>query len=135
MSRVLVDTSVWIEMFRRGAASPEIEALRGLLQGGLACTIGLVRAEVLSGAKSERDFQFLKRSLAAVELLSDPDGLWEQVGSARYRLARRGFQAGIADLVVAVCAWSRHAALFTLDRAFDRIQGVLPFRRYEPMRH
>ena len=77
----------------------------------------------------------MSKVLSAVELLPDPDGLWERVANARYRLARQGFQAGVADLVVAVCACHHHKALFSLDRAFSRIQGVLPLRRFEPTRH
>lgn len=134
MSRVLVDTSVWIEMFRKGD-SPAIEALGELLRQGFVCTNGLIRAEILSGAKSKADYRRLQEHLSALPLLPDPPALWETIAETRYRLARKGFQAGIADMVVAATASYHRKALLTLDQAFSHIQRALRFELVPIVRH
>lgn len=126
MSRVLVDTSVWVEMFR-GEDSKTVRTLGELLRQGLVCTNGLIRAEILSGARSPADYKRLEDGLTALDCLADPPSLWPTVSQARYRLARDGFQAGIADLIVAACAAHHKKTLLTLDGAFRKIQGVMPF--------
>lgn len=128
MSGVLVDTSVWIELFRRGRGAAGAGALERLLRDGLACTNGLIKAEVLSGAASDAELRELEAGLSALVFLPDPPGMWERVAQARYRLARRGWQAGIADLIVADSACRHDKALATLDRDFVRIRSVMPLR-------
>ncbi len=132
--RVLADTSVWVDMFR-GGRSPAVEILGELLREGLLCTHGLIRAEILSGTKSLRDYRRLEEGLSALDELSDPPGLWDRVAWTRYRLARQGIQAGVADLVVAVSASHHGALLLTLDRAFQRIRRVLPLELVETLTH
>ena len=132
MSVILADTSVWVEMLRKGG-TPAVFAFGELLRQGLICTHGLVRAEVLSGALSARDYRRLGEGFSAVTTLADPPNLWDLVGRARYRLARQGFQASIADLVVATVASYHHRKLFTLDQDFGRIRKVLAFELFEPL--
>lgn len=134
MSRVLVDTSVWVEMFR-SRGSPAVEVLGGLLRDGLVCTHGLIRAEVLSGAKSLRDYKRLEEGFSALIDLSDPPDLWDRVGRARYRLARKGFQAAIADLVVAAAAAYHGRPLYTLDQDFHTIRKAINLDLFQPLRH
>lgn len=134
MSRILVDSSVWVEMFRK-EDSPAVAALRKFLQDGLVCINGLIRAEILSGATSLRDYRRLEDGLSALTPLPDPPELWDLVAKARYRLARRGFQASIADLIIAISASYYGKALFTLDHSFSRIKAVLPFELIETPVH
>lgn len=126
MSRVLVDTSVWVEVFR-GGESEAVRVMEDLLGRGLVCTHGLIRAEILSGARSRADYRRLEDGLSAVTCLEDPPDLWETIAEARYRLARGGFQSSIADLIVAACAAHHRRTLYTLDHAFRDIRKVLPF--------
>ena len=125
MSVVLVDSSVWIERFRHKDCSA-VTVLAGLIQENLVCTIGLVRAELLSGARSPSEYRRLEAALESVELLEDPPDLWDMVALARFQLARKGFKASIADLIVAASASHHQAQLFTLDAAFQEIKTVLP---------
>lgn len=133
MSRVLVDSSVWVEMLR-GRNSPEVSRLGVLLRENQVCTNGLIRAEVLSGAKTPKAYRQLSDDFSALELLPDPPELWEDVSLARFSLARKGFHAGIADLVVAVSAARHRRAVFSLDQAFERIREAVPMELLPPPR-
>lgn len=121
-----MDTSVWLDYFRgRGPAELLVDRL---IREGMVCTHGLIKAEVLSGARNEKEFRRLAEGFDALPLLNDPTDLWEQVGRARYQLARKGFQCAVADLVIAVNARSHGKNLFSFDADFRRIQAVVPFR-------
>ncbi|MBI4385936.1 MAG: PIN domain-containing protein [Elusimicrobia bacterium] len=134
MSRILVDSSVWVEMFRM-ADFPEVQALGRLSQEGLLCTNGLIRAEILSGARSQKQFDKLNDLFSALTLLADPPDLWDKIAKARYRLARKGFQAGIADLIVGVSAAYHRKPLWTLDKAFLQLKVVLGFELFSIPKH
>lgn len=128
LSSVLVDTSAWLDYFRgKGPAEAIVDRL---LRAGDLCTHGLIKAEVLSGARNEKEFHRLAEGLDALPLLSDPPNLWDLVGQARYQLARKGHQCAIADLVIAVNAHFFGKYLYSLDSDFRRIQTVIPFRPY-----
>lgn len=132
MSRVLVDTSIWVDYFRKGDSCPDTPLLGRLLKDGLVCVNGLIRAELLSGTASRREFDALETGLSALTFLDDPPGQWEEVAQARFRLARKGFSASIADLLVAVCAARHQKALWTRDRAFEKIRGAVDFKALTP---
>ncbi len=134
MSRILVDSSVWVEMFRR-AESPDIQALGRLSQEGLICTNGLIRAEILSGTRSQKEYERLKDLFSALTLLQDTPDLWDRIAKARYRLARKGFQAGIADLIVGVSAAHYRKTLWTFDKAFLPMKAVLGFELFAIPEH
>lgn len=134
MSRVLVDTSVWVEMFR-STGSPAVDVLGGLLRDGLVCTHGLIRAEILSGARSLRDYKRLEEGFSALIDLPDPPDLWDRVGRARYRLARKGFQVSVADMVVASVAAHHGRPLFTLDHDFQAIRKAMTLDLFRPPSH
>jgi predicted nucleic acid-binding protein len=52
--------------------------------------------------------------------------MWDQVADARFALARTGFQAAIADLVIAITALQAGHSLLSRDRDFERIRAIVP---------
>lgn len=125
MSDVLADSSAWIAFLRGDAAA--VRRIDPLLAEGRVATAGAVYAEVLSGTASRGDFDLLSGLLHGLEWLPEPRDLWERVAEARFTLARRGFQAAIVDLVIALCALEARHTLLTRDRDFTRIRTVVPF--------
>ena len=132
LSRVLVDTSAWLDYFQ-GKGPAEVLVDRLLREGDL-CTHGIIKAEVLSGARNAKEFDRLAEGLNALPLLNDPSNLWDQVCRARYQLARKGYQCAIADLVIAVNVHFYGKYLYSLDSDFHRIHSVIPFQFY-PAHH
>lgn len=126
MSLVLVDTSVWIA-FCRGEREPAAR-VDALLSAGEAGLCGPVLAEVLSGAPSWAEWRRLERLLGALDWLPLPLDVWRRAAEARFTLARRGTQAALADLLIALAAVEADAALLTRDRDFARIAEALPLR-------
>jgi predicted nucleic acid-binding protein len=85
-----------------------------------------VLAEVLSGAGSRAEVDRLKDLLAGLERLPDPTDLWDQAAEARYTLARKGYQASLVDLVIALTCLDAGSTLVTRDRDFRAISRVVP---------
>lgn len=119
----LVDTSAWIDFFR---GEPVARAcVDGLLNHGEAGVCGPVLAEVLSGTQDRFTWQRLSNLMSALPLLEPEPDAWQRVAELRFLLARKGAQAHLIDLMIAVTAADRRASLLTRDRDFERIAGVL----------
>ncbi|MBI1892504.1 MAG: VapC toxin family PIN domain ribonuclease, partial [Candidatus Rokubacteria bacterium] len=99
MSLILVDSSIWTEFFRRPDA-PASLVLDYLLTHRLVCTTGLVKAEVVPGAQSPRDFRRLRSLLDALPLAPERDGFRAHLTRFRYRLHVKGVLGiSIPDLI------------------------------------
>jgi len=130
---VLVDTSVWVQFFRAGQ-TPEALHLDDLLQTRAVRTCAPIRAEVLSGARTDRERGQLRELFQAVPVLDLPADLWDRVEDARFALARKGHQASLIDLMIAWTAASHRTPLWTLDDDFSAVQRIVPFPQYLPGR-
>ena len=132
MSRILVDSSIWIEFFRRPDA-PASQLLDHLLAHRLVCTTGLIKAEVVPGARSPRDFRRLRALFDALPLAPEGEGFWSHLVRFRHRLLMRGvLDIGIPDLIVATVAIQNRKLVFTLDEDFPRMVPYLPIRLFTP---
>ena len=128
---ILVDTSIWIRFFHV-AGSTEARVLDHLISLGLVATCAPIRAEVVSGARSKQEFDRLNDSFDALVALEPPPEMWRHIGEHRFALARRGHQASIVDVMIALTAQAHHAALWTLDEDFTRLSTVIPFVVFRP---
>lgn len=89
---------------------------------------GPVIAELLAGTASE---QAEVLWLAVGSLPSAPldDAVWREAGECAGELRRRGATVPLLDVVIAVTAVRAGAAVWTRDRDFVRVGGVLPALR------
>lgn len=127
---VLIDTSAWVE-FLRTRESVLSNTVKKLIEANTACLTNLIRVEILSGAKNDKDFQRLDLTLASLHLLTEPLNFWDMIAHYRYRLARKGLQISIPDLSIALLASIYKCDLLTSDKAFHLIKKVLPLRFHE----
>jgi len=124
LSLAVVDTSAWISFFRGDSAA--IRRIDPLLAVGSAAITGPILAEVLSGAGSRAEFDRLRDLFQGLDRLADPPELWERIAEARYALARKGHQASLVDLSIALACLDGGHTLVTRDRDFRAIARVLP---------
>jgi len=124
---VLVDTSVWIEVFRRGSAF----ALESTVDFDDVVTCFPVIQEVLQGFDDERAFRVARASMLALPVLEDPMtvGVYEHAAE----LYRRGRRSGLTvrssvDCLIAACALRHDVEVLHRDRDYDAIASVTPLR-------
>ncbi len=123
--RVLVDTSVWVSYFRGG--TPLIsEKVDSLLAGDGVCVPKIVVAELLQGAKSEREISTIEDSFDAFTILDQSPDTWLKAGRLSRELKMRGKTIPLLDCYIAVTAKENSCAVLTLDDHFREIQRVMP---------
>ena len=130
---VLVDTSVWIEVFRKPARL-RIDAVADF--DDVVTALPIVQ-EVLQGFTDERDFKIACESMLALPCVESRLGESIFLDAAQlYRSARR---AGVtvrssADCLIAACAIRHHLTIAHIDRDYDQLAKVstLQVRRIRP---
>jgi predicted nucleic acid-binding protein len=125
-----VDSSIWIDFWRSGQSKEAAEFER-LARNDQVCITDIIRVELLSGARTEPEYRRLEDDLAGIPILSIPEAFWNQVAYARFQLARKGIQASIPDVSIAVLARHYGCPLLTGDRLLATMASVIHFRSYE----
>jgi predicted nucleic acid-binding protein len=123
--RVLVDTSVWVSYFR-GGSSVISEKVDRLLAGAEVCVPKIVLAELIQGAKSEREISTIEDFFDAFMILDQSQDTWMKAGKLSRKLKKRGKSIHLLDCYIAVIAQENACAILTLDDHFKEIQKVMP---------
>lgn len=124
---LLVDTSAWIEVFRR-RPRVTLEQVVGDLDRVVTC-LPIIQ-EVLQGFDDERAFRVAHTAMWALPCVESP--LTADVVDSAVDLYRRARRAGITvrssvDCLVAVCASRHHLRVVHRDRDFPQLASVMPF--------
>jgi predicted nucleic acid-binding protein len=124
---VLVDTSVWIEVFRKSSRLDFVS----LVDFDDVVTCLPVLQEVLQGFSAEPAFTKARQAMLALPIVEAPLGGDVFLHAADlYRAARRTglpVRSG-ADCVIAACAIRNHLEVLHLDRDFDVLAQVSPLQ-------
>jgi predicted nucleic acid-binding protein len=124
---ILVDTSAWLRVLPpRGGPSTLAERVRALLSADQVATTGLIRLELLSGARSQVDLQSLSGMLAALHQLPVPEERWDEAARLGFLLRRHGLRVPFADILIAAVAIAAGASVLHVDRHFDLIAAHAP---------
>jgi predicted nucleic acid-binding protein len=122
---VLVDTSVWVEVFRKPARVRVDE----VVDFDEVVTCLPIVQEVLQGFADERAFVLARDAMRALPIVESPLGrdVVEQAVDL-YRAARRAgltVRSGV-DCLIAACAIRHGLAVLHCDRDFDALARVSP---------
>jgi predicted nucleic acid-binding protein len=103
--------------------------LVGLLQTQVGAVCGITRAEVLHGVRTPAERHNALTLLNTLVQLPIPDALWDAVGDNLAALRAAGVTVPFPDVVLATLAIANNIELWTRDKHFAFIQGVLPALR------
>lgn len=126
--KILVDTSAWIEFFRKKA--PYYKAILELIDSSRICCTGIVLAELIQGAKSQKELDVLKEFLHVFDFLPDSTELWGKAGELSFSLRLKGETVGLADCYISMVASSNNVKLLTLDKHFEIIKKKIDIDLY-----
>ncbi len=118
---VLVDTSVWIEYFRKGKG---FENLDFLIDENLVVTNDLILAELVPFLK-------IKKQRKIIELLSDIIKLelnldWNEIMDYQVKCLKKGVNGiGIPDLMIAQNAKQNNCEIYSTDKHFKLLKNIL----------
>ena len=137
--KVLVDTSVWSLALRRPAnhpLSPEqratVSALGDLVRDGRAMMIGAIRQELLSGIKTQSQFELVRDSLGAFDDVLLSREIYESAAQAFNSCRANGVQGSNTDFLICAVSILHRLPIFTLDGDFKMYQRWLPVQLYVP---
>jgi predicted nucleic acid-binding protein len=130
---VLVDTSIWSLALRRtrSQVSREAQELADLIAAGRAAIIGPIRQELLSGIKSEEQFDLVRDRLRAFPDVRLTRGDYELAAEFFNRCRTAGVQGSNTDFLICAVAARRQMLVFTSDRDFHSFGSVIDVNLHE----
>ena len=115
----LVDSSAWLLALRKDFIPELKDRIDYLLKEDAIITIGIIRLEILRGAKTEKDFQRLKNRLDALDSVETDDATWQNACELGFKLRRKGVTVPHTDILIAACALKAGSAIVHADTHFD----------------
>ena len=118
---VLVDTSIWIDYFRGGENSADMEFL---IDENLIITNDIILAELVPYLK-------IKKQTKVIDLLYEVTQIpleihWEEIIEFQLKCLKSGANGvGIPDLIIAQNAKQNNCTIYSLDKHFRLLNKVL----------
>jgi predicted nucleic acid-binding protein len=123
--RVLIDTSVWIAYFK-DRDSRFSDRVDELLSSAQVCVPKVVIAELMQGAKSEKEIAVIEDFFEAFTVIDHTESTWEQAGRLSFSMKRKGITIHLIDCYLAITAQENNCKLFSLDEHFNSIKKFTP---------
>jgi hypothetical protein len=129
---LLVDTSLWIEVFRK----PPRLRLEEVTDLDDVTTCLPVVQEVLQGFRDEAAFRKAREAMLALPIVESPlsQSIFEEAISL-YRAARRAgltIRSGV-DCLISACAIRNGLTVLHHDRDFGLLERISPLRSRDPL--
>ncbi|MFQ6083214.1 MAG: PIN domain-containing protein [Candidatus Aminicenantia bacterium] len=121
--KILIDTSVWIDYFRNKSSNLS-EKVDKILSEDEIYVPKIVIAELIQGAKSEREISIIEDFIDAFNIIDQKEDSWMKAGRLSYNLKKKGKTVYLTDCYIAVIAQEHNCQIFTLDEHFKEIQKV-----------
>ena len=124
---VLVDTSIWIDYFRSGENSADMEFL---IDENLIITNDIILAELIPYLK-------IKKQTKVVNLLYEVTKIpldihWEEIIEFQLKCLKSGANGvGIPDLIIAQNAKQNNCTIYSLDKHFRLLNKVLKIKLHQ----
>ena len=135
--KVLIDTSVWSQALRRQSSESlstaqerVINVLKELIHDSRIAMLGPVRQELLSGVKTQKQFEALQQILSVFsdETLLKED--YEQASKNFNQCRQGGVQGSNTDFLICAVSMSRGWPIYSLDKDFLQYQKHLALKLY-----
>ncbi len=125
----LLDTSVWIDVLKPGGANSSLrDRVDALLAADRVAITGMVRLELLGGARNDRDWDQLNDHFSALHQLPFEDDTWQEAARMGFQLRRQGVTVPFTDLIIGAVAVNSSSVLLHRDRHFDLMAEHLPLQ-------
>ena len=124
----LIDTSVWILALRK-KFDPKIKSyVEKLLNEDKIVINPIIKIELLSGTKTQKEFSKLKMRLDALpEIMLDQE-IWEETQKVAFELKKNGLSLPLVDTIIFTSAKSLDCTLVHMDRHFDLANKVIKMK-------
>ncbi len=128
---VLVDSSVWIEGFRKNGRLEVKLALQSLLEAYEVQWCSPVRLEVLGGARKDERAR-LGRHFSVIPFRPCREDDWDRAVALAWQLRGNGLSVPWLDVVIAAIAIHDGVRLYAVDAHFQEIARLSGLALYRP---
>ena len=128
MTKVLVDSSVWIDYFN--GTNPKANILSDLIDNNTICTNGLILSELIPFIKKsgESNLADLLTSISNIKINID----WDEIVKMQTLNLKNGLsKIGIPDLIILQNVIHNDLSLFSFDKHFKSMSCFQKFKIYE----
>ncbi|NVM23323.1 MAG: PIN domain-containing protein [Desulfobacterales bacterium] len=132
--KVLVDTCVWSKALRRKkiADDPFVNELRVLIEEIRVQMIGPIRQELLSGIRSQSQFENVRNHLRAFPDLELTTSDYERAVELFDTSLRKGIQGSNTDFLICAVSEQHDMPILTTDQDFTLFQHHIPLKLHAP---
>lgn len=125
---ILADTNIFIDFWNNPTKElTEIFAKEDIV------ICGVIRAELLHGAGSNKDYANITDMLEAFDEKSFMPGDRQTLGSNLYKLRKNGLTVPFSDAIIATIAIKNRISVWTGDKHFALMQNILDdLKLYKP---
>lgn len=128
---ILIDTSVWIGYFKN--TNPQLnEMVDEVLTYGSIFVPKVVMAELLQGAKTEKEMSIIENFFGAFNIIDQTEDTWFNAGKLAFSMKRKGISIHLVDCYIATLAKENDCMIFSLDEHFNSIKKFLQIKLYIP---
>ncbi len=113
---ILADTSVIIDFWKY----PD-KKKKEIFDNNEIAVCHVVRAELIHGARSEREKKKIENALNEFTHLEIDDEVWESLGDILYTLKKEGLTVPFQDALIAAVAIKHKCQLWNLDKHFPKM--------------
>ena len=117
---ILVDTNIIIDYWN----NPDEKLTKVFNEEDIAIC-GIVEAELLHGARSEKELEDITEAISCFEKLYVGEN-WNRLGRILYRLRKSGVTLPFTDAVISQVAINNDISILTNDHHFKLIQNIIP---------
>jgi predicted nucleic acid-binding protein len=126
---ILVDTSVWVEIFR-DKAGQVVNAFQDRIGSENYVISRFNQLEMLQGARDEAEWKLLDDYLSTQYFLEASANTWREAARIYFELRRKGVTINSpVDCCIAQIAMEHGAFLLHLDKDFEKIARVRPLKQ------
>lgn len=126
---ILVDTSVWIEIFRDKTGNI-VKAFQKAIGAETYVISRFNQLELLQGARDQKEWELLENYLSAQYYLEASQNCWPEAARIYFELRRKGVTINSpVDCCIAQIALEHGAFLLHRDKDFEKISRIRPLEQ------
>ena len=115
----LIDTSAWLFALKKDFVPEVKNRIDLLLKNDAVVTTGIIKLEIISGARTKKEFQRLKDRFNALGIVESNESIWQKAYELGFNLRRKGVTVPHTDILIAACALQSGSIIVHADAHFD----------------
>ncbi len=113
----MVDTCIWVDFFKN-TNHDQCDMLEHLIMEDRVLVSDVVRAELLVGSKSIKEFKLIESVINGLKIAPVNSEVFNEAANLGYELRRQGQTLPLTDLIIAAQCQQQNIPVWTKDKHF-----------------